>query len=101
MVYYGDKHMEYIEDTIRTDEELNSVKQKIVNNIGNKQIKQIKLNNVRPYKVALEFNGDDYNLKVIMTVFKDDINAKIYDMFTELEQYCFSNQSTSSSNTML
>ena len=93
--------MEYIEDTIRTDEELNSVKQKIVNNIGNKQIKQIKLNNVRPYKVALEFNGDDYNLKVIMTVFKDDINAKIYDMFTELEQYCFPNQSTSSSNTML
>lgn len=83
--------MEYIEDTIRTEEDLNNVKQQIVNCIVDKSIKQIRLSNAKPFKIVLDFNGEDYNLKVIIMVFNEDIIAKIYDMFTELEQYCFPN----------
>lgn len=83
--------MEYIEDTIRTEEDLNNVKQQIVNRIVDKSIKQIRLSNAKPFKITLDFNGENYNLKAIVMVFKDDIKAKIYDMFAELEHICFPN----------
>ena len=94
------KRIGYIETTLRTDEEIDKLKQQIVNTIGNRYVKQLRLNVAVPNKIRLEFDGDDsnaregigsYNLKVNMTIFDNDIITKIYDMFMELEHIYFVN----------
>lgn len=83
--------MNYIEETVRSVADLEIIKQSIIKFVGDNKITSLNLYFAHPHIIIIEVLGDEYKLKTILTLFNDELKAKVYDMFNELDNLYLNN----------
>ena len=77
---------EYIEETIREKEQLQTLKDDILKRTEGKFIKQINVENIDFKRKVMRFHAENYELIVSVTFFTNEIRDGLFKIISDIEQ---------------